>query len=139
MNPVKAQICNQAPLIGIPEPPAVFSDTRDLLVSYESDSESDFVIVRFEHCIEHRLTPINDEGLGKHPYSKSGLDFYSFHEIVNSPEAEPWKALKIKHFVLTFKDNTLDVLAQSFVTEARFPDLSSASSAITRFLSAREA
>jgi hypothetical protein len=134
MNHARVLICDQAPIISIPEPPAIFSDTDDLLVSYESDSQ-DFVIIRFEFCIEHQLTSINDEGLEKHPYAKLGLNFYSFHEIINSPEIEKWEALKIKHFILTFKDNTLDVLARSFSMESRFSDQTSAASAIIRFLS----
>jgi len=113
MTPPSAIQCAQMPIIGIPEPPALFSDTNNLLVAYETDEEGLFAIVRFVDVVDHHLSPINDEGLGKHPYAKSGLRFYSFHEILNSPESRLWAPLAMRHWVLTFKDNTLDVLAKS--------------------------
>jgi len=55
----------EAPEIAIPEPPAICSDTEVLWLAYETNEFSDerFAIIRFSHVIDHRLSPINDEGL----------------------------------------------------------------------------
>src|SRR5215475_5595344 len=109
----KASIWKAAPELAIPEPPAILADGRDLWLSYEVAGSSPlrYAIVQFVDVIDHRLSPINDEGIGRHPYAKVGLQFYSFNEITGSKETARWHALKPRHWVVTFKDNTLDVLA----------------------------
>lgn len=115
MTEARAEIWEGAPQLAVPEMPALFTDSRDLWVAYEAfsqGSESDQVaIVQFPSVIDHRLSPVNDEGLGEHPYASAGLEWYTFHEIVGSPDASPWSSLGTRHWVLTFKDGTLDVLA----------------------------
>ncbi len=115
MNVAVATEWAEAPEVGIPEPPALFSDTRDLWLAYEvaPSSSNRYAIVKFGQVIDHRLWPINDEGIGKHPYATAGLKFYSFHEIYQSREVLMWAALNARHWVVTFKDNTLDVVAEN--------------------------
>jgi hypothetical protein len=77
-------------------------------------AEDDLVaVVQFDGVIDHHLSPINDEGLGKHTYARAGLRFYSFNELSGSEESSRWSALNARHWVVSFKDNTLDVVARS--------------------------
>lgn len=101
----------EAPEVRIPEPPAIFCDTGSLWLAYEVD-EGLHAVIKFSGVIEHWLSPINDEGLGTHPYARTGIRPYGFYEIDNSPEAQPWAILLARHWVITFKDNTLDVVAR---------------------------
>ena len=108
----------QAPELAIPEVPALFSDSSDLWVAYETTAKPRgevYAIVRFRHVIDHRLSPINDEGITEHPYGKAGLagiQLYTFNEVIDSAEAIEWRPLRARHWVVTFKDKTLDVLAE---------------------------
>jgi hypothetical protein len=107
---------NEAPKLAIPESPALLSDGSDLWVAYETTAEPRgeiYAIVRFRHVIDHRLSPINDEGIGEHAYALAGLKWYSFNEVIGSAEAARWRALNARHWVIMFKDNTLDVLAEN--------------------------
>src|SRR4051812_3214030 len=107
-----------APKYCIPNDPALLADSRNLWLAYPTMAEPRgemYAVVRFDHVIGHRLWPVNDEGIGKHPYCKFGLKWYTFNEVIDSPEAIEWKALSARHWVITFKDNTLDVLAESAV------------------------
>ena len=110
MRTPRAVIWTDAPEVGIPEWPALVTNCDDLLLAYEVApcGSRTYAVVRFSGLVDHRLSPINDEGLGQHPYVQSGLQFYSFHEVEASPEALRWNA---RHWVVTFKDQTLDVVA----------------------------
>ncbi|OCX53584.1 hypothetical protein BEL04_04630 [Mucilaginibacter sp. PPCGB 2223] len=68
----------------------------------------------------------NDEALGAHPLAKFGLKWYSFFEVENSPWIEELKVANRvhhrhedslykdrKHYTVTFKDVTLDVITSS--------------------------
>jgi len=65
----------------------------------------------------------NDEVLGAHPMAKYGLRHYGIFEVSNSPWIEELKIGNrihpshtddmfddYKHFIITYKDNTLDVI-----------------------------
>lgn len=123
MNEARAKIWGEAPQLAIPEMPAIFTDSRRLWLAYEAlapGRESvQIAIVQFQGLLDHRLSPFNDEGLGEHPYASAGLEWYTFHEILGSPEAARWSSVGARHWVLTFKDGTLDVLA----SEARLVSL----------------
>lgn len=113
MHSPQASIWKDAPEPAIPDSPAIFTDSYNLWLAYETapSTSGHYAIVKFTHVIDHRLSPINDEGLGKHPYAKAGLKWYSFNEIMQSKETTEWSVLKARHWVVTFKDNTLDVVA----------------------------
>jgi hypothetical protein len=102
-----------APEPGIPEPPALFYDSSRLWLAYVRAEDDLVTVLRFDGVIDHHLTPINDEGLGKHPYATAGLQPYSFNELSGSAESSHWSVLEARHWVVTFKDNTLDVVAQT--------------------------
>jgi hypothetical protein len=105
-----------APELAIPNPPALLSDSSNLWLAYETTAEPRggvFAVIRFSRVVDHRLSPINDEGLGKHPYACAGLHWYTFNEVIDSEETVRWHALNARHWVITFKDNTLDVVAKS--------------------------
>lgn len=106
---------SDAPELAIPEMPAILSESSDLWLAYETTSAPRgqvYAVIRFRHVIDHRLSPINDEGLGQHPYATVGLRWYSFNEIRGSQETARWSALNARHWVITFKDATLDVVAK---------------------------
>jgi hypothetical protein len=109
----KASIWSIAPEPAIPEPPAIVSDSYNLWLAYYHSPGERIAVVRFSGLVDHRLSPINDEGLGQHPYAKFGLKFYSFNELTGSVEIQRWSSLGVRHWVITFKDNTLDVLART--------------------------
>ena len=111
----KAKIWGPAPEPAIPNPPATFFDGSRLVVAYEIAPPKcgEHAIACFDGVIEFVLTSVNDEGLGRHRYANAGLQFYSFHEIVNATEVARYKALAPRMWVVTYKDNTLDVLARS--------------------------
>ena len=110
----RSSIWKDAPELIIPDLPAVLCDSKDLWLCYAvwHSASKHYSIVQFIDVIEHHLTAINDEGLRKeHPYAKAGLEFYAFNEITESRETIQWSVLKARHWVVTFKDNTLDVIA----------------------------
>lgn len=110
-----ASIWPHAPKLAIPGGVALFYDDSGprLWACYAVAfaSEDSHAVVQFDDVIDHHLSPINDEGLGSHPYMGAGLRPYEFNELVGSVEARHWVALAARHWVVTFKDNTLDVLA----------------------------
>lgn len=66
--------------------------------------ESGYAILRFEGVDRHFFGPPNDEGLTRHPLWGHGLEFYEFHRVTC---AVPGKI----HWIATFHDGTLDVVA----------------------------
>jgi hypothetical protein len=110
-----ATIWEPAPELAIPEGPAFLAHSSCLWLAYETIAEPRghiYAVIRFDQLIDHRFSPINDEGLGEHPYVRAGLKPYAFNEITNSSEAIRWQVLSAHHWVITFKDNTLDVVAE---------------------------
>jgi|JI8StandDraft_1071087.scaffolds.fasta_scaffold273970_1 hypothetical protein len=104
-------ILKDFPEIGIPNNPIVLYNGGQLLVCYEiSLTDNKFAVIEFEGMIEYKVTPINDEGIGKHKYAKFGLNWYSIHEITNIEEIDYWKSIKPKYWVFTFQDRTVEVL-----------------------------
>ncbi len=93
-----------------------------------------YAIVQFIDVIDHRLSPINDEGIGSHPYANAGLQFYAFNEITGSSETVRWSALGARHWAVTFKDNTLDVVSEGATVIARDIEAGSPTSALLGFL-----
>ena len=113
MNAPTASIWSVPPELGIPEPPALIAESDRLWLAYFRAKDDAIAVVRFTGVIDHHLSPVNDEGLGRHPYAKAGLQFYSFNELAGSQETLRWSVLKARHWVVTFKDNTLDVIARA--------------------------
>jgi hypothetical protein len=141
MSSPQSSIWRDAPELAIPDLPVLLCDSEDLWLCYaiaHSDVER-YAIVQFIDVIDHRLSPINDEGLGQHPYYKAGLQFYAFNEITGSAEALKWAVLRARHWAVTFKDNTLDVIASDAKVVATDLPASSPSVALLDFLHQRAA
>lgn len=68
MSKPAASIWTAAPELGIPEPPALVVESDRLWLAYFRAADDAVAVVRFSGVIDHRLSPINDEGLGRHPY-----------------------------------------------------------------------
>jgi hypothetical protein len=116
LNKVKSTIWKDAPELAIPYIPAILADSENLWLGYETNKEpvgNYYAVIKFIDVFDHRLSPINDEGLREHPYYTAGLQFYSFNELTGSRECEKWKVLGARHWVITFKDNTLDIIGTS--------------------------
>ena len=135
MASAQSSIWKDAPELAIPDVPALLCDSSDLWLCYAvaRTASGRFAIVRFVDVIDHRLSPINDEGLGEHPYAAAGLRFYAFNEITGSDETIEWSALKARHCAVTFKDNTLDVVARDAKVVARDLRASSPTAALLVF------
>jgi hypothetical protein len=141
MTSPQSSIWRDAPKLAIPDFPALLCDSKDLWLCYAvAPSESKrYAVVRFIDVIDHRLSPINDEELGHHPYSKAGLKFYEFNEITGSAETIKWAVLKARHWAVTFKDNTLDVIAKNAEVVATDLQASSETEALLDLLRERAA
>jgi hypothetical protein len=141
MSSPQSSIWRDAPELVIPDLPALLCDSRDLWLCYAvapTDSER-YAVVQFIHVIDHRLSPINDEGLGQHPYFRAGLRHYTFNEITGSAETIKWAVLKARHWAVTFKDNTLDVIAEDARVVATELQASNPAAALLDFLRRTEA
>jgi hypothetical protein len=136
-------IWKDAPQLSIPDLPAIFCDWRGLWLCYATAlSPSDsarYAIIQFIDVIDHRLSPINDEGIGQHPYFNAGLQCYAFNEITGSVETLKWAVLKARHWAVTFKDNTLDVVARDAKVVAIDLQASSETTALLYFFHDRAA
>lgn len=88
-------------------------ESGNLWLAYFQALNECLAIVRFSGLIEHCLMPIGDEGLGRHPYVFAGLQPYSFNEIIGSEETVSCPYLRARHRAVTFKDETLDVVART--------------------------
>lgn len=129
----KTKIWSDPPKVAIPNNPAWVSDCDDAWVAYEtvSDHQGVYAVVRFGGLVDMHLSPINDEGLGSHPYASIGLRFYEFNELFGTAEIKRWQSLAVRQFVITFKDVTIDVLARSAAVLATELQCGSASAALS--------
>ena len=128
----QSSVWKDAPELAIPDLPALLCNSCDLWLAYRS--HRGYAIVQFVEVIDHRLSPINDEGIGKHPYASAGLQFYAFNEITGSAECVQWSVLRARHWAVTFKDNTLDVVARDAKVVARDLQASNPTAALLEFI-----
>ena len=126
------QIWSDPPKLAIPNNPAFASDCDNAWVAYEivNDSAGVYAVVHFGGLVDFHLLPINDEGLGSHPYASLGLCFYEFNELFGTAETKGWESLAVRQFVITFKDVTIEVLARSATVVARELHAGSAGAAL---------
>ena len=108
--------------------PAVHSNGHHLLCAYFISSNSapkgSVALLKFEGVLQYRLGYPNDEALQGHPLYPFELGHYGFFTVENSPlidEIEqqnrchprhrPGIYAKFRHWVITFHDETLEVVA----------------------------
>jgi hypothetical protein len=74
-------------------------------------------VLRFDGVAWHHFGAPNDEVLSTHPLHSIGLGFYGFWEVLDSPRVS--KDRPLRHWVVTFHDETLEVVAASAVVVSR--------------------
>ncbi len=114
--------------------PVVLASDNGLVLVYNValEEEESVGVVTFKHARAHRFSGINDEVLSGHPLYGKGLEFYGAHEVVGSSWIEELRSVhsvhhlydasrwnSIKHYLLCFHDDTLEVLAEGYVSEKR--------------------
>jgi hypothetical protein len=109
--------------------PAIHSDEHRLLCAYYVGDRvmphGTVAVLRFEGVLQFRLGYPNDEALQGHPLAKFKLEPYAAYLVENSPliaEIEnqnrvhpafrPGMYSKFRHWIITFHDETLEVVAQ---------------------------
>ena len=118
---------------GAPMPQLFSSENRTFLIYHTINSEhgaEEIAIVEFLDTLAHKFGVVNDEALSGHPLYHNGLDFYKAHEVENSSwldeiriihqvhpkySEEHWNGLR--HFILTFQDSTLEIIAKGYQIE----------------------
>ncbi len=86
----------------------------------------EYAVVQFTDVPQHIFGYPNDEALGEHPLYRHGLAFYAFNEVVGSPyvaalgkrnaQRFPGSVAlfsELRHWIVTFHDETLEVIAKS--------------------------
>jgi hypothetical protein len=92
--------------------PALFVTSNRLWLSYVCDDNT-IAVVKFEGHIEHQWSGIDVRTIKNHPYAAPKLEPLTFNEISKSLQTIYWAPLNPKHWVISFPNNTLDVLATS--------------------------
>jgi hypothetical protein len=109
--------------------PALLCDEHELFCGYyvgpKAAEQRSVAVLKFEGVLLHRFGYPNDEALAGHPLWRLGLGFYHFYTVENSPwraEIESQNSVhrhhhpgiyeKFRHWLITFHDSTLEVLAQ---------------------------
>lgn len=111
----KAHVLPDAPRFPTWAHPVTRIANGHLYVCFEDHSDGWFSVVVFKELIEHRIQNITDESLSTHPFFKAGLSPYEFHVMEYSPAISENKTVADRHWVVTFKDVSLDVIAKSLV------------------------
>ncbi|MCM3869174.1 MAG: hypothetical protein ND895_00575 [Pyrinomonadaceae bacterium] len=112
--------------------PTIRVDESTLFLAYivsepELNEElEEYAVVKFEEVWQHTFGYPNDEALGGHPLYESGLHFYAFNEILESPylaelgrrNAKRFPGTesdfsRLRHWLVAFHDETLEVIARS--------------------------
>lgn len=111
--------------------PTVYSDENGVTCAYvigATHSESgSTAILHFEGVLYYAMGYPNDQALNAHPLYASGLKFYGFHIVENSPvitdldrrnqvhkryvaEAD---TKRFRHWIVTFHDETFEIVARN--------------------------
>ncbi|KMQ67375.1 hypothetical protein ACM39_13100 [Chryseobacterium sp. FH2] len=129
--------------------PTILSNDTELFVAFYADKEGSSTIpqvrntvydtgvfaLKFKMYLKYTFGLPGEETIQGHPYSKLGLQSYSFYELRNSDlikslqeienvhsEYNPERWKKYKHFILTFHDNMFECVAQDFeIREENIP------------------
>lgn len=121
--------------------PTILSNDNNLFIAFYADKQSSLAIpherntiydtgifaLKFKFFLKYTFGMPGDETMHGHPYSKLGMEPYSFYELRNSdfikslqdiakihPYYDPEKWKLYKHFILTFHDNMFECIAQGF-------------------------
>lgn len=126
--------------VGAPEP-IIISNDNELFIAFYADKKASSTIpqennviddteiftLEFKQFLKYTFGMPNNETIHGHPYSKLGMNSYSFYELKNSdliktlqniekvhPQYNPKKWEMYRHYILTFHDNMFECIAQGF-------------------------
>ena len=116
--------------------PVILANDHALILAYETAPDgADYAIVKFLSPRAHYFGAPNDETLRGHPLAARGLGHYGIYEIrhsswirtldrVNSvhPRHNASRFQKLRHFVFTFHDATLECVAEGITLVGRLPN-----------------
>ena len=135
--------------IGAPEPMIICSGFDLILLFYVDlfdlpkitdklkerniDSDIGIAIMKFKKGYIHKFGIPNDEVIIGHPYYKLGLKPYSFFAVNDSDWIKEIKRIEahhpyfneqgfdsLNHYIITFKDNTFECIAEDYFIEYSF-------------------
>lgn len=103
-----------------------WNGTTVKVVNTQSEGEPS-MIVKFERVTAHYFGMPNDEAISGHSLYPLGLEAYSYYEVMNSSWRDELEKMNrvhpyhkkahyddVRHFIFTFHDTTLEVLARSY-------------------------
>lgn len=129
---------------GAPEPLIVASDGRLLIAYWSAEDEGGALhVLNFTRPLIHKFGAPNDETLEGHPHYPRGLQHYAFAEVEESPWIEDLKAANrihphhtdtaysgYRHFIGTFHDSTIEIVAMGYEPLGSAPALQDALSSM---------
>ena len=89
-----------------------------------------FAVLEFTDVKRFFMGPPSDESLYDHHLHKLGVDYYSFNKLETSPELSDPDNNEYCHWVVTFHDETLQVIAKNATVKSRRIDAGSAKEAL---------
>lgn len=115
---------------GAPMPNLLVDESRLYLgyrVRFGHNAEGwTYAVVLFTGVRQHTFGYPNDEALGGHPLYSAGLSYYAFNEVADSPylkelavrnarvfPASVSTLLMSKHWIVTFHDETLEIVGDA--------------------------
>lgn len=106
----------QAPRIGFPrirsQLPCTVVRGNSLWLAYLVDRDGGIAVVEFAGHVEHRASRAGSYAVhGMAP--AAALPANTFSELQDSPAVHGWRHLPARHWVVTFPDRTLDIVAKS--------------------------
>lgn len=95
--------------VGSPEP-AVYEERGTAWVAYRCNDEDEYcAVLRFTGVESLTLGPPSNDRLHEHPLHDAGLEPYAFQVVEDSEEATDGETA---HWIVTFGDETLEVIAE---------------------------
>lgn len=126
--------------LGSPSP-LILSNENELFVTFYFDGQvfskipqerntiydTGVIVLKFRNYLKYTFGMPGEETIQGHPYSKLGMQSYSFYELEGSdlierlqsieevhPEYDSAKWQQYKHHILTFHDNMFECVSQGF-------------------------
>lgn len=113
-----------------PELPKLKCDTPNIFPVDSVTEPETVALVSFQGPYAHQFGPPNDEAIRGHPLFHLGLEPYSSFEVTNSawidklrrrnsvhPYHNDSQFADLRHFIITFHDSTLEVVAKAYTSE----------------------
>jgi len=108
----------------------------DRLKERDTESDSGVAIMKFKRRYIHKFGIPNDDVIIGHPYYKMGLKPYSFFSVNDSDWIKEIKRIEkhhpyfneqgfdnLNHYIITFKDNTFECVAEDYFIEYSFDSM----------------